>query len=107
MLRRYTPLKPSRGTEWPPRVRRAIWARDGGCVGFQIDDWPVLVHKGAHELDHVRASHATGRKSDSTVANGVVLCGACHRWKTEHGREARPQLLEWIAAHPVAEPVAA
>lgn len=101
-LRRHTPMKPSIGTRWPPRVRRAIVDRDEGCVGPRVgflgDCW------GGLELDHVRASGAVSKKSASTVANGVVLCSVHHAWKTVHGREARPVLLDWIATHPTPEP---
>lgn len=99
-LRRYAPMKQSRGTVIPPEVRRAVVARDGYCVcdraGFPLDvqrrcgDSP-------DELDHVRASHGIGMKSESTVGNLVVLSGWCHRWKTEHGRKARELLLDYLA----------
>ena len=55
-------------------------------------------------IDHVRASHGMGMKSESTVANGALLCFVHHRIKTENGREWRPRLLEWVARHPTAEP---
>ena len=29
--------------------------------------------------------------------NLVVLCGLHHLWKTEHGREARPLLLDYLS----------
>lgn len=98
-LRRYTPLRPSIGTTWPPRVRQAILARDlGRCVcaraGFPLEvigrcsGTPV-------ELDHVRAG-GMGMKSESTVSNGVCLSADCHRWKTENGRTARPLLIAYI-----------
>ena len=35
-------------------------------------------------------------KSETTAANLVSLCGDHHRWKTEHGREARPLLLAYL-----------
>jgi hypothetical protein len=101
MIRRYTPLAPSRGTQWPSEVRAAILERDDHhcvCVraGFPLDviaacpQYPV-------ELDHIRASGALGRKSRSTVDNGACLSNPCHRWKGEHGREARPLLLDYVA----------
>jgi hypothetical protein len=51
---------------------------------------------GSDEQDHVRASHGIGMKSESVASNLVLLCGLHHRWKTEHGREARPLLLEYL-----------
>jgi hypothetical protein len=95
-MRRYSPMKPSRGTRWPAEVRGVIEDRDGSgiCVGRAVG-FPVEC-AGSLDLDHVRASHGMGMKSRSTVDNGVHLCGACHRWKTEHGREARPLLLAYL-----------
>jgi hypothetical protein len=37
-----------------------------------------------------------GMKSRGTEDNLVSLCLACHWWKTEHGREARPQLVAYL-----------
>lgn len=90
----------SRGTEWPPEVRAEIERLDGGrcvCVraGFPVE--VVAKCGGDRQLDHVRASHGIGIKSRSTVDNGVILSAWCHRWKTEHGKVARPLLLDWIA----------
>lgn len=89
-------MKPSRGTTIPPAIRLAVHLRDNGCVGQRLGwDGP---HTSALELDHVRASGGMGMKSETTPENLVALCGACHRWKTEHGREARPELLDYLAA---------
>jgi hypothetical protein len=54
--------------------------------------------------DHVRASHGMGMKSESTVANGALLCFVHHKVKTENGRVWRPRLLAWISQHPTSEP---
>lgn len=96
-LRRYQPLKPSAGTRIPTSVRIAVLFRDLACVGVTLG-WSSH-RQGPYvlELDHVRASHGTGMKSPSTEDNLVALCGDCHRWKTEHGREARPLLLAYLA----------
>lgn len=107
MLRRYAPMKQSRGTVIPSDVRRAVVARDKVCVGL-IAGFPGP-HGGTLEVDHVRASHAIGMKSSSTEDNLVLLCGLHHRWKTEHGREARPLLLAYLDFDPHAahvDPVA-
>ncbi len=93
---RRSPLRPSRGTQWPTEESDAIWERDGFCVGpragFQGDCY------GSPERHHVRASHGMGMKSESTRYNGVLLCnGAHHPWATVHGREARVLLLAWLA----------
>lgn len=100
MLRRYTPLNPSRGTQWPPDVREAIKARDGNrCVCARAGFPPDVIAAcpgGPVELDHVRAG-GTGIKSRSTLDNGVCLSNLCHRWKTLNGRVARPILLDYIA----------
>lgn len=95
MIRRYAPLKPSRGTVIPTDMRLRVLSRDNGCVGF--GRFPVTC-AGPLELDHVRASHGMGMKSETSDKNLVSLCGACHRWKTGFGREARPVLLAYLAS---------
>jgi 5-methylcytosine-specific restriction endonuclease McrA len=98
MIRRYAPMKPSRGTVIPSDMRLRVLARDakatGGCVGF--GRFPVEC-SGPLELDHVRASHGMGMKSETTDDNLVALCGNCHRYKTAFGRQARPILLDYLA----------
>jgi hypothetical protein len=92
---RRTPLKPSRGTQWPIEESDAIYARDKTCVGPRAG-LPGECF-GQPERDHVRASHGMGMKSESTRYNGVLLCnGAHHPWKTVHGREARPLLIAYL-----------
>ena len=93
-LRRYAPMKPSRGTVIPAGLRLDVLLRDLGCVGYRLG-WPGP-HTSPIELDHVRASGGLGLKSSTTADNLVSLCGDCHRWKTSHGREARPQLVEYL-----------
>jgi hypothetical protein len=46
------------------------------------------------------ASGGIGMKSRSTVDNGAMLCSVHHRWKTEHGREWRPKLIDYINGKP-------
>lgn len=97
-LRRYEPMKPSRGTVIPAVIRLAVYTRDDGCVGAKLG-W-TGPHTSSLQVDHVRASGGMGMKSRTTVDNLVALCGACHRWKTENGRTARPQLIAYLeAAH--------
>ena len=93
-MRRYAPMRQSRGTVIPSEVRRFVVHRDRVCVGL-IAGFPTT-HGGTLELDHVRASHGMGMKSRSEPDNLVLLCGNCHRWKTDHGREARPLLLRYL-----------
>ena len=92
-MRRYSPMKPSRGTTIPHDVRLRVLNRDQGCVGFQLLPGECA---GPLELDHVRASHGMGMKSETVESNLVALCGAHHRWRTEHGREGRPILLAYL-----------
>ena len=94
-MRRYTELKKSAGTRWPPLVAQQIRDRDRYCVGGR-SGFPVPCSGAGTEIDHVRASHGMGMKSPSTTANGVLLCNLCHVWKTEHGRQARPLLLAYL-----------
>jgi len=93
-LRRYAPLASSEGTVIPAALRLEVIERDKGCVGWKLL-WPGEC-VGALELDHIRASHAMGMKSATEPDNLVSLCGAHHRWKTEHGRATRPALLDYI-----------
>lgn len=93
-LRRYAPMKASRGTVIPAALRLEVHLRDNGCVGARLGwDGP---HTSALELDHVRASGGLGMKSRTAADNLVALCGECHRWKTANGRTARPQLLAYL-----------
>lgn len=94
-MRRYAPIKPSRGTVIPSNVRSAVKARDGWCVGPRVGmDGDC---EGSIELDHVRASHGIGMKSETSVDNLVALCGFHHRLKTNHGRTWRPVLIEYLS----------
>lgn len=94
MLRRSAPMKPSRGTVWPPEVRAEVYLRDDGCVGPRIGmPGPC---SGSISIDHVRASGAMGMKSRSTADNGAVLCFVHHELKTRAGRIWRPKLLEYL-----------
>jgi 5-methylcytosine-specific restriction endonuclease McrA len=95
MIRRYAPMKSSMGTPIPAELRLAVYRRDGGCIGRKCFDGPC---GGTLEVDHVRASHGMGMKSRTELDNLVALCGTHHRYKTEHGREARPILLAYLAA---------
>lgn len=94
MLRRYAPMKASRGTVIPQDVRAFVSNRDRICVGVVVG-MPGEC-SGSFELDHVRASGGLGIKSRSTPDNLVRLCGAHHRAKTEDGRRWRPVLLDYL-----------
>lgn len=96
-LRRFTPLKASRGTVIPDEVRRMVILRDRGCVGPRAGLPGPCVN--AIELDHVRASHGIGMKSETSARNLVSLCSSHHRYKTGFGREARPLLLRYLEEH--------
>ncbi len=94
-LRRYAPMKQYPGTVWPPEVARAIHARDRGrCVGPLVG--MAVECYGQVQKDHIRASGALGKKSESTLANGVLLCPIHHRIKTEGGRHWRPLLIAYV-----------
>lgn len=112
-LRRYAPMKPSAGTQIPTAIRIAVRARDRYCVCDRAG-FPKAVLSQCRasytepELDHVRASGGMGMKSETSERNLVLLSGWCHRWKTEHGREARMLLLaylERVTEHTHVDPV--
>lgn len=94
-------MKQSAGTQIPPRLRIEVRARDRYCVcdraGFP-DDVQAFCRANytEAELDHVRGSGALGQKSRTDIENLVLLSGWCHRWKTEHGKQARPLLLDYL-----------
>jgi 5-methylcytosine-specific restriction endonuclease McrA len=92
-MRRYSPIAKSRGTVIPPAVRLRVLNRDQGCVGFQLLPGECA---GPLELDHVRASHGMGMKSETVESNLVALCNSHHLWRTTHGREGRPILLSYL-----------
>jgi 5-methylcytosine-specific restriction endonuclease McrA len=93
-LRRYNALRGSyTGERVPSAIRRAVYDRDRTCVGRGRLPGDCF---GGLELDHVRASHGIGMKSETALDNLVALCSSHHRYKTEHGREARPILLEYL-----------
>lgn len=96
-MRRGIGLRPTVGTTWPPDVREAVRFRDRSCIGPRIGMPYVCL--GEVAVDHVRAAHGMGMKSESTERNGALLCFVHHRVKTENGREWRPRILDWIAAH--------
>ena len=95
-MRRYAPMKASRGTVIPSNVRAIVNARDGWCVAARAG-MPEDC-SGSLELDHVRASGGVGLKSRSMPDNLVVLCSKHHRMKTEDGRQWRPILIRYIEA---------
>ena len=77
-------------------LRINVLYRDEGCVAERAGFPNATAHGFPLEIDHVRASGALGKKSRTTLDNLVVLCRDHHRWKTEHGREARPLLLAYL-----------
>lgn len=95
MIRRYAPLAPSRGTVIPASIRVEVILRDRRCVGPAVGMPGDCA--GNLELDHVRASHAIGRKSRTEPDNLVQLCGFHHRVKTAAGRTWRPVLLAYLS----------
>lgn len=100
-LRTRTPLKPSAGTQIPSSVRIAVKVRDRYCVCDRAG-FPEHIQAFCRsnytepQIDHVRSSGALGKKSASELGNLVLLSAWCHLWKTDHGREARPLLLDYL-----------
>jgi hypothetical protein len=75
-------------------MKLAVYERDAGCVGVVVGFPGECL--GGLEPDHVRASHGTGMKSRTELDNLAALCAGHHRWKTEHGKQARPLLLAYL-----------
>lgn len=93
-LRRYAPMKPSRGTTWDPAVVEAAYRLHGGCLGPKVGMSEPCA--GQLEPDHIRASGALGKKSRSTLDNLAPLCSIHHRIKTREGRTWRHLLIEAV-----------
>lgn len=93
-LRRYSPLKASRGTTWDPAIVEAAYRLHGGCLGPKVGMPEPCA--GQLEPDHIRASGALGKKSRSTLDNLAPLCSIHHRIKTREGRTWRPLLIEAV-----------
>lgn len=73
-LRRYAPMKPSRGTVIPESLRRQVYERDQGrCIPQLVG----ILHtcRSDREIDHVRASGALGKKSPTTLDNLILTVG--------------------------------
>lgn len=93
-------MKPSHGNAVPGDLRREVITRDGWhCVceraGFPSE--VVARCPGTPDgLDHVRASHGMGMKSETALRNLVTLSNVAHDWKTRNGRIARPLLIAYI-----------
>lgn len=66
------PARPSSGRRVPKRVRRAVWARDGGRCSFVALDGGRCECRRGLELDHVRPFSLGGRSDDA--ANVRLLC---------------------------------
>lgn len=91
---RRTALKPSRGTVWPTAVRAHVASHQPPCIGNLAGMFGECL--GSSELDHVRASHGTGMKSDSIATNAARLCTYHHWLKGQAGKTWRPRLLTVI-----------
>jgi hypothetical protein len=99
-LRRVMPLTAKPSATIAPVLRERVRNRDrlivggNGCVGRYVGMTGFC--GGSMELDHVRASHAMGMKSETVAKNLATLCGVHHRMKTENGRHWRPMLIEYL-----------
>jgi hypothetical protein len=54
-------------------VKRAVWARDGGCCAWRLEDGSVCGTRRRVQYDHVRPEAHGGK---STVENVRLLCQA-------------------------------
>jgi hypothetical protein len=64
----------------PSRVRRAVWARDGGACAFTAPEGRRCGEKGRVEYHHV-APFAAGGKT--TIENLELRCSAHNRYEAE------------------------
>lgn len=72
-------------------IRRFVLERDGGCRGRHVAPGPCSY--GPLEVHHLRR-RSQGWSSDP--ADYVALCGAHHRWVTEHPSAAHAVgLVRW------------
>lgn len=94
-LHRRTPLRPSRGTVWPPKVIAHVHEHQEGCIG-PLAGMPEPC-AGGIQHDHLRASHATGKKSLSIAVNCARLCGLVHHPMKTTDAAWRGPLLSAIA----------
>ena len=84
-----------------PAMRKAVLARDKGCVGPRIgmhDQCGSQFGPGTGivlEMDHV-FSYGMGRRGPSEEWNLVTLCGWHHRIKTESSRKWREAIYEYL-----------
>ena len=84
--------------EFPPKVRAAILARDGGCIGPRIGMPDPCF--GRLEVDHVH-NGGLGRKGDPVESNGATFCLWHHDHKTRGARRWRVAIDAWIASHSI------
>ena len=75
-----------------PAIRRALWARDGGCA------FPGCTHTRFVDAHHVRHWAQGG---ETSLANTMLLCTAHHRLVHEGGyRIARDYQGQWYFRRP-------
>jgi 5-methylcytosine-specific restriction endonuclease McrA len=65
--------RPSKPGHIPAAVKRAVWARDGGCCAWRLEDGSVCGSRRRVQYDHVRPE---ARGGESTVENVRLLCQA-------------------------------
>jgi 5-methylcytosine-specific restriction endonuclease McrA len=65
--------RPSKPGHIPAAVKRAVWARDGGCCAWRLEDGSVCGSRRRVQYDHVRPEAHGG---ESTVENVRLLCQA-------------------------------
>lgn len=124
LIERRTPLKrgkpPARSTKpinrgKPPRrvsekrrkqlieykdIRAVVLARDGGCVLWKIDPVKCVFLNAMHPMGHdLEIEHANGRRGQRLVdeTGCVSLHRACHMYVTDHAKEWKPKLRNYLA----------
>jgi hypothetical protein len=85
-------------------VRLVVIARDGGCVLTKLDSGlcALMVATGGVGAAALECEHAYGRRGKRLLdPDGcVALHRACHRHVTDHAKEWKPRLREYLSRLP-------
>jgi hypothetical protein len=63
--------RPAKPEHIPAEVKRAVWARDGGCCQWELENGGICGSRHRLQLDHIRPKALGGA---STIDNLRILC---------------------------------